>query len=281
VRNMGHLSDDYIHTVTEAMKLALADRDAYYADPRFADIPLDALLSKEYADLRRALIDPQRASTSVRPGDPRAMRSRCEAVSDAEWVGGTTTCVVSDRLGNVVSATPSANPPYHLCNELGVAHGNRLRCLNTTPGHPNHIEPGKRPRITLTPTLVVEADGSVLAVSVAGGDLQDQTTLNGLLNHLDFGMTPTQSVTAPRFKTGHHENSFRSDAARGTLVARGALTLSDGISEETAASLRARGHEVDRAKGALARPVMLHLDPETGLAHAAGDPEAGRYAQAI
>jgi gamma-glutamyltranspeptidase/glutathione hydrolase len=278
---MGHLSADYIHTVVEAMKLALADRDAYYADPRFADVPLEGLLSKEYADLRRALIDPERASTSVRPGDPRNMRPSCDVASDPDWIGGTTTCVVSDRFGNVVSVTPSANPPYHLCEELGVAHGNRLRCFNTIPGHPNHIESGKRPRITLTPTLVVKADGSVLAISVSGGDLQDQTTLNCLLNHLDFGMTPAKSVTAPRFSTGHHQNSFRPDAARGDLVSSGLLNLNAGISEEAASRLRAKGHRVHRAKRALARPVMLHLNPKTGVSQAAGDPEAGRYAQAI
>ena len=281
LQNMGHLSEDYIHTVTEAMKLALADRDAYFADPRFADVPLESLLSKEYADLRRTLISPERAATSIRPGDPRSMRSRCDAVCDPEWVGGTTTCVVSDRFGNVVSATPSANPPYHFCDELGIAHGNRLRCFNTTPGHPNHIEPGKRPRITLTPTLVVKTDGSVLAASVAGGDLQDQTTLNCLLNHLYFGMTPAESVTARRFSTGHHEDSFRSDAERGELAAHAGLVLSDGIGEEVAAGLRAKGHCVKRAEAVIARPVMLHLDSETGVSHAAGDPAAGRYAQAI
>ncbi|MBT3287578.1 MAG: hypothetical protein HN380_09545 [Victivallales bacterium] len=281
LQHLGHLSEDYIHTVTEAMKLALADRDAYYADPRFADVPLAALFSEKYAKLRRTLMDPERAATSVPPGDPRAMKPRCDAVCDPDWVGGTTTCVVSDRFGNVVSATPSANRPYHLCDELGIAHGNRLRCLNTTPGHPNHIEAGKRPRVTLTPTLVVKADGSVLAVSVAGGDLQDQTTLNCLLNHLDFGMTPAESVTAPRFSTGHHENSFKSDAKRGAMEAPAGLVLDDGIGEEAAARLQTKGHQVKRAEAAIAHPVMLHLDAKTGVSHAAGDPKAGRYAQAI
>ena len=282
LQEMGHLSDKYIHLVAEALKLAFADRDAYYADPRFTDVPVDELLSSEYTDLRRELIDMERASHETRPGNPRAMRALCDATMDDTWVGGTTTCVASDRFGNVVSATPSANPPYHMCEELGIAHGNRLRCLNTAPGHPNRIEPGKRPRITLTPTLVVEEDGSILAVSVAGGDLQDQTTLNCLLNHLDFGMSPAEAVAAPRFGTGHHESSFRSDANRNdTLVLPGSLWLNHGIKEDTFIRLEKRGHVVQWTDTAIAKPVMLYLNAETRMSYVAGDPRARRYAQAI
>ena len=109
-------------------------------------------------------------------------------------VGGTTTCVVADRWGMVVSATPSANV-YHAggTGSTGVSYGNRLRSLNTTPGHPNCIAPGKRPRITLTPTMVLKDGAPVLAISVAGGDLQDQATLNLLLDFVEFGMQPAEA----------------------------------------------------------------------------------------
>jgi gamma-glutamyltranspeptidase/glutathione hydrolase len=123
--------------------------------------------------------------------------------------------VVADRWGNVVAATPSCNLGGNQPDpKTGVAQGNRIRSLNTTPEHPNCIQPGKRPRITLTPTIVTKDNKPVLAISVAGGDLQDQTTLNVLLNHIEFGMLPKDAVTAPRFNTDHMENSFDSNPDR-------------------------------------------------------------------
>jgi gamma-glutamyltranspeptidase/glutathione hydrolase len=182
----------------------------------------------------------------------------------------------------VVSATPSANRPYFVCDELGVAHGNRLRCLNNTPGHPNIIEPGKRPRITLTPTLVAKDGEAVIAVSVAGGDLQDQTTLNLLLNHIEFGMMPAEAVRAPRFHTAHHQNSFRSDSDRArAIVGPGRAVIEEGVSEGAAGELKRRGHTVGRAAEPVGYPVMLHLDVDTGVAQAAGDPRTGRHAGSV
>lgn len=196
--------------------------------------------------------------------------------------GGTTTVVVADRWGNVVAATPSCNPPYHVDEVTGVTHGNRLRSLNTTPGHPNRIEPGKRPRITLTPTLVLK-DGKVrLAISVAGGDLQDQTTLNCLLNHIEFGQAPKKAVTAPRFYTGHHEGSFESNPDRvKTFGQVKSLVTNDTIPLSVRDDLAGRGHEVSTRSGPIAHPVMLFLDPDSGEAFAAGDPEAGRHAAEV
>ena len=202
LKKMGLLSSDYIHTVTEALKLALADRDEYYGDPLFVDVPLPQLLSKPYAAARRSLIDRTRASVERRPGDPytlKPLRTKAEAKSCPTDipVQDTTTCVVSDRWGNVVAATPSCNMLTNRPGPSGVNQGNRVRCLNTTPGHPNRVEPGKRPRVTLTPTLVCKDGKPVLAISVAGGDLQDQTMLNVLLDHVEFGMLPEQAVVAP------------------------------------------------------------------------------------
>ena len=134
LREMGHLSADYIHTVTEALKLAMADRDAYYGDPLFVDVPMQELLSDRYTELRRLLIDMAKASITARPGDPVHMKALRGSGSGVPGPGGTTTCVVADRWGNMVAATPSGNGPYAVCRELGVAHGNRLRSLNTTPG---------------------------------------------------------------------------------------------------------------------------------------------------
>jgi gamma-glutamyltranspeptidase/glutathione hydrolase len=282
LKNMGHLSADYIHVLTEALKLGFADRDEYYGDPLFADVPLEALLSDEYTKLRRSLIDMNKASTEVRPGDPVNMKAVKGRGTYRPWPGGTTTCVVADRWGNVIAATPSGNGPYAVCEELGVAHGNRLRSLNTTTGHPNRIEPGKRPRITLTPTIVLKDGKAVIAISVAGGDLQDQTTLNCLLNHLEFGMMPKDAVTAPRFSTGHQQNSFNPNPDRKkTLGTLASLTLDENIDESIRSELAKRGHKIQTTSRPIAHPVMIYLDPDTGMIYAAGDPKARRHAAAL
>jgi gamma-glutamyltranspeptidase / glutathione hydrolase len=282
LNDMGHLSADYIHVLAEALKLGFADRDMYYGDQVFADVPLQALLSDRYTELRRTLIDMSTASPDVRPGDPRAMKALKDGGTYTPGDGGTTTCVVTDRWGNMVAATPSANPPYSVCEPLGFSFGNRLRSLNTIPGHPNRIEPGKRPRITLTPTMVMKDGECVMAISVAGGDMQDQTTLNILLNHIEFGMMPAESVTAPRFHTSHHEDSFNPDAdRRKTYVQLRRLTLNDTIGQAVGDELGRRGHEVMQTSGTIATPVMLYRDPDTGISYVAGDPRAGRHAAAI
>ncbi|MHC4984565.1 MAG: gamma-glutamyltransferase family protein [Planctomycetota bacterium] len=285
LKAMGHLSADYVHVAAEALKLAFADRDRYYGDPHFADVPLAALLSREYADIRRPLIDLAAASKEVRPGDPIAMAPLAAGGGESEaWPGGTTTCVVADRWGNVVSATPSCNVFGDKGDggETGITHGNRLRSLNTTPGHPNCIAPLKRPRITLTPTMVLRDGKSILAVSVAGGELQDQTSLNLLLNAIEFDMAPAEAVTAPRFATGHHEDSFNPVPARTDALGKlGSLQLHDGIDPKVREDLAGRGHEVSVTNGPIASPVMLRIDPNTGAFEAAGDPAAGRHAAAI
>ena len=282
LKNMQHLSADYIHVLAEALKLALADRDEYYGDPRFADVPLKQLLSDEYTELRRPLIDLAQASAEILPGDPINMNAVKGSGTHRPGPGGTTTCVVADRWGNMVSATPSGNGPYSVCAELGVGHGNRLRCLNTIKGHPNSIQPGKRPRITLTPTLVLKDGKAIAAISVAGGDLQDQTALNCLLNWLEFGMMPKDAVTTARFSTTHHENSFAPNPDRKqTLGELAGLTLNESIPEDVRDELAGRGHNIHLAPGAIATPVMLYRDPATGMVHAAGDPKAGRHAAAV
>ena len=281
LKAMGNASADYVHVVTEALKLAMADRDAYYGDPEFVDVPLSELLSDAYTELRRPLIDIEKASHEARPGDVDNMQPLKADGVFRPGVGGTTTCTVADRWGNVVSATPSANV-YHaggMVGPTGVSYGNRLRSLNTTPGHPNCIQPGKRPRITLTPTLVLKDGAPILAISVAGGDLQDQATMNLLLNFVVFGMLPEAAVTAPRFATAHHEDSFDPNPNRAeTFKGAGSLTVNDSVNESVRAELGSRGHHLRVQRGAIAAPSMLYIDKENGMFYAAGDPAAGRHA---
>ena len=287
LRKMGHLSASYIHTVVESLKLALADRDEYYGDPRFTRVPLTSLFSDEYTGLRRKLIDPENASILIRPGDPygpgplKIEAEPVESNSDIP-VQDTTTCVVADRWGNVVAATPSANLVGNQPGPSGVTQGNRVRSLNTTPGHPNRVQPGKRPRITLTPTLVLKEGRPVLAISVAGGDLQDQTSLNMILNHVEFGMLPEQAVTVPRFNTFHHQDSFDPNPDRAaTVTGPGRMRVNKAVSDDVLRELEKRGHKISTTEGAIAYPVMIYIDHGNKMIHAAGDPKAGRHAAAI
>ena len=168
----------------------------------------------------------------------------------------------------------------------GVTQSNRVRCMNTNPDHPNRIEPGKRPRITLTPTLVTNEDGKpVIAISVAGGDLQEQTTLNLLMNYIHYGMSAAEAVVAPRFSTKHHEDTFDPNPDR-TLAFLEAASLELDNREDIATraeALSALGHKVTvtpKPKN-IANPVMITIDPKTGRLQAAGDPLAQRHAAAL
>ena len=284
LKALGHLSPDYIHIVIEAIKLAMADRDAYYGDPAHVHVPLEQLLSDAYTVLRRPLIDLQRASLEARPGDPYGMRPLLGGGVFRPLPGGTTTCVVADRWGNVVAATPSCNVFGNKGEggATGVTHGNRLRCLNTTAGHPNRLEPGKRPRITLTPTLVLKDGAPVLAISVAGGDLQDQVTLNLLLDALEFGIPPEEAVRLPRFATEHHQNSFDPHPQRDkAFLLAGSLILNEAIVESTRTTLAGRGHAISVRSGPVGDPVILQIDRAAGKLVAAGDPAAGRHAAGL
>jgi len=287
LKEMGHLSPDYIHVVIESLKLAMADRDEYYGDPRFVEVPLSQLFSDEYTKLRQALIDVDHASLDRRPGDPKGPRAlqreaQLEDSTASILVQDTTTCVVADRWGNMVAATPSCNLVGNKPGPSGVTQGNRVRSLNTTPGHPNRVQPGKRPRITLTPTLVLKDGKPVVAISVAGGDLQDQTTLNLLLNHIEFGMLPEKAVTSPRFNTLHHQNSFDPNPDReAAFVGAGQMRINQEVSEAVRENLTRRGHKVETTRRPIGHPVMIYIDPKNGVFHAAGDPAAGRHAAAL
>jgi len=263
---MGHLSADYIHTIAESMKLTMADRDAFYGDPRYSSIPMMALLSDQYGDTRRPLIDMEKASDEIVPGDPFQMKDRYLKKIPKTGQGGTTTLCVSDRWGNVIVATPSGlGSTAGSGDETGVIHGTRLVSLNIWQGHPNCIEPGKRPRITLTPTLVMKEDKPVLAISIAGGDLQDQVALQLLLDYTEFGLLPAEAVKIPRFATGHHTGSFGQDSPE-----IGSLWLQSTISEDVVEELTKRGHRIKIRQGGIAGAAMLYLDPLSGIMYGAG-----------
>lgn len=284
LKSMGFFSPDYIHATVEAMKLAYADRDKYYGDPEFVKVPLKQLLSDQYTKIRFSLINMKSASQEIRPGDPYNMAA-CNGTGQY-WPGehGTTTCLVVDKWGNVVAATPSANPPYGICESLGIAHNTRLSSLNIQEGHPNSLQPGKRPRITLTPTIVLKNGKPVLAISVAGGDIQDQASLQLFLDYVEFGMMPKEAITAPRFRTYHTENSFNpsSDAKR-RIFKIGSLDI-DSTGQSTIGNLINRGHNVtvvnelqsDELSKLIGFAIMIYIDQTTGISYAAGEPKYSR-----
>ena len=274
LKAMGHNSPAAVHVTVEAMKLALADRDTYYADPLFADVPLAGLLAPAYADARRGLIDMSHASLERRPGDPRRGKALLAGSSGRQGEGGTgldtTTCLVVDQDGDVVAATPSGWSGV-VAGDTGVWLGTRLQSFNLWAGHPNCIAPGKRPRITLTPTIVTKGGKPALAVSVAGGDNQDMMTLQLVLNHIDFGLAPAASVTAPRFMSDHFVGSFLQ-----TPPVLGGLRINPSIGQPALDALATRGHKLKLSPLPLsAAPTVIAVDPSTGLYRAAGDRRTG------
>jgi gamma-glutamyltranspeptidase / glutathione hydrolase len=288
---MGHNRPETVHTIVETLKLTMADRDTYYADPLFVDVPLEALLLPEYAAKRRSLIDPKHASLVRRPGDPRSIKAVLDPAMDPAArrdpppvadARDTTTCVVADQMGNMVAATPSGWTGV-VAGDTGVWLGSRLQSFNVWEGHPNVIAPGKRPRITLSPTIVLKDREPVLAISVAGGDNQDQMTLQLLLNYTDFGLfNPEESVVAPRFMTDHFISSFRQ-----TPPALGRIRVNPEIGTETLEALKKLGHTLVVRSGSLAAAPSvirqsIHLTPSESwrVFRAAGDPRAGRHALA-
>ena len=240
LKAMGHNSPEYLHTVIEAVKLAFADRDQYYGDPKFSKIPEEILLSKEYAAERRKLIDPKHASMDHRPG---SFGNRISLPTSTAAIGAVndTTCVnVVDRWGNAFSATPSgAWLPSVISGDTGIPYSTRLQSFVMTPGHANQLQPGKRPRVTLSPTLVTKGGKLELIMSTPGGDNQDQALLQVLLNILDFGMMPQEAAESPRFQTEHFYSSFG-----GHEFTPGRVNLEGRIPKATVDALNALGHRV-------------------------------------
>jgi gamma-glutamyltranspeptidase/glutathione hydrolase len=285
LKKMGHNSADYIHTVIESLKLALADRDRYYGDPNFVKIPTE-LLSKDYAALRRPLIESEHASLAQQPGDPLNMKallasaapriSQASTVPESERANDTTCVNVIDKDGNLFSATPSgAWLPAVVAGDTGVLMGQRLQSALTDPNSPNVVAPGKRPRITLTPTLVLREGQPFMILSTPGGDNQDQALVQVLLNIVEFGMNPQEAVEAARFDTQHYVSSFDDHE-----FLAGSLNLESRIDEKVISALKARGHRVNvqSAWGTLSSPTVIVYDPKTGVSSAGADPRRGRYA---
>ena len=266
LKKMGFLSADYVHVVTEAMKLGLADRDEFYGDPEFVKVPMQELLSDPFTRLRRPLIDMKKASLEVRPGDPANMKATKTPMPVFQTQGGTTNMCVVDKWGNMIAATPSGlSSTAGVAGKTGIIHGSRLTSLNTWKGHPNVIEPGKRPRVTLTPTLVMYGGKPFAAIAVAGGDLQDQAAIQLILELVDFGMTAEDAFTAPRFSTAHHTSSFGQSKPK-----FGSLSVNSRIGEAVQADLKSRGHVLTVGQGNAGGVALIGIPAGSNVAHGIG-----------
>lgn len=284
---MGANSPDYVHTVHEALKLAYDDRNAYYGDPAFVQVPMHGLLSKAYAAERRTLIG-DRASLEHRPGDPYAFDGSVKPparryVPHAQGVKspaepGDTTCVdVVDKDGNLFSATPSSGWMLGgalIAGDTGVPLSNRMQVFDLDPDSPNVLAGGKRPRTTLTPTIVLKDGKPFLAISTPGGDSQDQQVLNVLLNLFVFEMDLQRAIEAPRFNSLHPFSSFDDHRSE-----PGVLEIESRIAPATRDALRARGHQL-RVLGPYAMStgvVVVGVNPATGTLRGGADVRRERY----
>ncbi len=279
LERMGQNSTEYIHIVTEALKLALADRDEFYGDPEFAKIPAVGLLSDAYTTERRKLLDATKANNQARPGDPwkfepssRSQRRRSIARRNTEALAGsfpasldTTTVNVADAKGNLFSASPSSAwfaGGVFIAGDTGVPLGNRMQAFVLDEGSPNVVAGGKRPRTTLSPTIVLRDGRPFLGMSSPGGDSQDQQILQVFLNIAVFGMSAQEAIEAPRFNSLNYRESFRAHR----FVPSGLLRLEDRIAPGVINALTRLGH-VPQVVG----PFML----DTGVTLAGFDAPHG------
>lgn len=276
----GHNSVSYIHLLTEAVKLAFADREAFYGDPRFVDVPLEALLSDAFAGERRKAIDPSRASAGMPAAgvvESRHPDRHGDRAVDAPVCTDTSYVAVVDRHGNAFSATPSdTSSDTEVIPATGLCPSSRGSQSWTVPGHPSELAPGKRPRLTPNPAIAILGGRSVMPFGTPGGDVQTQSMLQVLLNVAVFGMDLRTAVEAPRFASYSFPSSFEPHESF-----PGRLALESRIPAATADRLRAMGHDVqawpDWTSQAGAVCALIH-DRAANILVGAADPRRASYA---
>jgi len=313
LKAMGYGSADYLHTLTEAMKLAYADRDTYYADPAFVQVPAQGLLSKEYARERAKLIDPRHASRSLIAGDPLPYDSHVKEwtywkanLSDTGATGArlppstrdiqaslgldstgvskdTTHIAVIDKDGNVFDVTPSGGwvNGAVILGDTGIGMSVRGEQFFLDVTRANQIRPHARPRYTLTPSLVFKDGRPLMALGSPGGDNQEQTILQALLSTIEFWDDWYPNLHAaferPRVQSQHFHGSFWPHT---TGLDR--LDVEAAVPEAVFQELRSRGHDVRRLRqfGMSGCATAVLIDPASGNRIAAGDPRRDCYAMA-
>lgn len=276
---LAHNGTDYLHRLTEALKVAMADREYHFADPAFTEVPVDALLSEAHLAARARAFREEAAHPDMPP--PLLVQGAGPQVQGHGGLPGiepdTSYVAVVDRWGNAFSATPSDgswNAP--VVPGLGIVPSCRGSQSRPDPAHPSGVGPGRRPRLTPNPAMAVTREGGVMPFGTPGGDVQIQAMLQVLLNLLHFGMEPQAAVEAPRIASYAFPSSF---APYEYYPRR--LAVESRIPQSVREALAARGHEVKEWPGTtwLAGSVELVMtDPASGLRLAAADPRRPAYA---
>jgi gamma-glutamyltranspeptidase / glutathione hydrolase len=280
---LGHNSADYVHYVIEALKLAFADREAYYGDPAAVEVPLAALISAEYAALRRKSIRSDRAWPEMPPaGVLGAERGRGfgyfpPASGDPVPEPDTSYVCVADRHGNLFSATPSdGSYGSPVVPGTGLIPSNRGSQSRPDPRHPSGVAPGKRPRLTPNPALAIKSGSRFMPFGTPGGDVQTQAMLQVLLNRFVFGQELQSAIESPRFASYSYPSSFAPFD-----YYPGRLAIEARIAEPVVADLARRGHQIHRwpdwtwIAGAV---CAIEFDKRRGVIEAGADPRRAAYA---
>jgi len=292
IKSMGYNSARYIHTLYQAMNLAFADRDFYYGDPYVPpQEPVKGLLSKKYADQRRQTIDPQQNNPDIHPGDPYPFQNeknpwlevlknwspipqpaQAEGAEgfqqaglmsgDEGFLAGTTSIQAADAEGWVVSVTPSGGwIPAFIAGDTGVGLSQRMQSfvLTQTMNPFNVVNPGQRPRATLTPSIALKDGKPLIAFSVQGGDTQDQNLLQFFLNMVEFGMNVQQAAEAPNFTSYQMQSSFGAHQAE-----PGRLAVSPKLPGWVIDELGAMGYKVEADKRPYSPITAIYIDMKNG-----------------
>jgi gamma-glutamyltranspeptidase/glutathione hydrolase len=283
VRRLGSGTPAYLHHLTEAIKVACADREAFFGDPQQVDVPVTGLLSPEYADERRRLIDPRRACPGLpRPGDPWRYEGRpgpkgyVPAPAAGAAQPDTSFVCAMDAEGNAFCATPS-DPGLSapLVDDLGIIISTRGAQLWTTPGHPSVIAPGKRPRLTPNPAMLMHDGEAFMAFGCPGGDAQVQAMVQVAVNVLDFGMNVQAAIEAPRIVSASFPSSFYPHAYE-----PGVVRVEGRIPPDVRQQLAALGHVVETLPDVAptVAAVCAIRRREGGVLEAGADPRRDSYA---
>jgi gamma-glutamyltranspeptidase/glutathione hydrolase len=276
---LGHNSADYVHHLAEALKLAFADREAYYGDPAIVEVPLQTLISAEYAAERKKLIRPDRAWPEMPLAGElgRGFGHLTPVAGDPNPEPDTSYVCVADRWGNLFSATPSdGSYGSPVVPGTGLIPSNRGSQSRPDPRHPAGVAPGKRPRLTPNPALAIKGRGQFMPFGTPGGDVQTQAMLQVLLNRFVFGQQMQAAIEQPRFASYSYPSSFAPFDYH-----PGRLAVEARIGEPVIAELARRGHEIQRwpdwiwTAGAV---CAIHVDKERGVMEAGADPRRAAYA---